>query len=300
MSLTTILNYSTKEYKGFRTFLSETFPKPRLKSNDPLLSPLISTNPSLIGTAFDYLLRFHLQKKYKGKVVSTGWVSENAINGYFKKPGIAYQSFGSDDELNAKDIKRLLAIKKKVPQKFKWCKAVHAKFLQSRENDLPQLLEACLFLARLDNIYRRSLPTLEELRTVFDFRKEDIVDLKSLIDCCSLEQFRPNSHIVLNPGFGTDIINADADLVVDEMLIEVKVTKHLKLSREHFNQLIGYYLLYLIGGIPHMRKLKISKLGVYFARHNLLWTVKVDQIGNELAFKKATSILKQSLKKYPL
>jgi hypothetical protein len=111
-----------------------------------------------------------------------------------------------------------------------------------------------------------------------------------------LEQFTPWSHIILNPGFGTDLINADADLVVDEMLIEVKVTKHLKLSREHFNQLIGYYLLYLIGGIPQNKQLKISKLGVYFARHNFLWTVGVDQIGNKLAFKKATAILKQSLK----
>jgi hypothetical protein len=172
MSLTTILSYSTKDYKGFRTFLSETFPKPRLKSGNPLLSPLLSTSPSLIGTAFDYLLRFHLQKKFKSKVVSNGWISENAINGYFKKPGIAYQSFGSDEEINAKTIKKLFAIKKKVPQKFKWCKAVHANFLQSKNNDLTHLLKACLFLARLDNIYRRSLPTSEELRTLFDIRKE--------------------------------------------------------------------------------------------------------------------------------
>lgn len=300
MSLTTILNYSTKEYKGFRSFLCESFPKPRLKHNKPLLSPLISTTPSLIGTAFDYLLRFYLQKKYKSKVVSTGWVSENVIRGYFSKPGIAYQSFGYGEDLSAKDIKRLLAIKNKVPKKFNWCKTVHGKFLRSSDKDTVQLLEACLFLARLDNIYRHGLPTVEELRALFDVRKGDIAELKSLIGCCSLDLFKPKAHIILNPGFGTDIISADADLVVDDMLIDVKVTKHLKLSREHFNQLIGYYLLYLIGGIPQKSKLKVSKLGIYFARHGLLWTVNIDQLGSELAFKNAAKLLKQSVKMYPL
>ena len=300
MSLTTILRYGTKEYKGFRSFLSESFPKPRLKENYPLQTQLTGASPSLIGSAFDYLLRFNLEKKYRSKVISTGWVSEHAINGYFKTSGLMFQSSNWVEELTAKGIKQLMSIKKRAPQKFKWCKSVHAKFLKSQPDDSNQVLKACLFLARLDNIYRRGLPTVDELRALFDAKKDEVEELRSLARCCSLDRFDATSHIILNPRFQTDIVTADADLVVDEMLIDVKVTKHLKLTREHFNQLIGYYLLYLIGGFRFKKKVKISKLGIYFARHDFLWVVDVEQIGSEQLFRKAANNLRRSLKKHPL
>jgi hypothetical protein len=143
------------------------------------------------------------------------------------------------------------------------------------------------------------LPTIEELRTLYDVSKNDMEELKSLINCCTIDQFKPNFHIILNPRFNTNIISADADLVVDETLIDVKVTKHLELPRGLFNQLIGYYLLYLIGGISENSKLKISKLGIYFARHNFLWTVDVEQVGSDPLFRKATDKLRQVLRKHP-
>jgi hypothetical protein len=299
MSLTTIMDYTSKEYKGFRSFLSESFPKPKFEKSSRLLSLPISSNPSLIGTAFDYLLRFHLEKKFKPKVYATRWVSENAIDGYFKKSGLSYQSIGYPEDLSSESIKQLYAIKENAPRQFELCKSIHAKFLQSRRNDSGELLKACLFLARLDNIYRRTLPTIEELRTLYDVSKNDMEELKSLINCCTIDQFKPNFHIILNPRFNTNIISADADLVVDETLIDVKVTKHLELPRGLFNQLIGYYLLYLIGGISENSKLKISKLGIYFARHNFLWTVDVEQVGSDPLFRKATDKLRQVLRKHP-
>lgn len=300
MSLTTILNYGTKEYKGFRTFLSEHFSKPRLDCNNPLLCPLVSKSPALIGTAFDYLLRFNLEKEYSSQVISTTWVSEQAINGYFKTEGLSFQSFGFQEELSITGIKQLMSIKKKAPKKFTWCKEVHAKFLRSKAKESDELLKACFFLARLDNIYRRGLPTVEELRMLFTTNRNDINELKSLSRCCTAGKFKPNSHIILNPGFGTNIVSADADLVVDEMLIDVKVTKHLRLTREHFNQIIGYYLLYLIGGFSNQGKVKISKLGIYFARHDFLWTINIDEIGEKEDFRRATRLLTTTLIKYPL
>jgi hypothetical protein len=299
MSLTTILSYSEKDYKDFRSFLCESFPKPRVKFNQPLLCPNVSARPALIGTAFDYLLRFNLEKKYPKKVTSTGWVSEHAINGYFKSDGLSFQSFGYQDDLTAKSVQKLMAIKKEAPKKFKWCKDIHSKFLRSENIPSTQLLKACLFLARLDNIYRRGLPTIEELRTLLVTKKQDIDELRTLITCCNLDQFMPDSHVILNPGFRSNILSADADLIVDDLLIDVKVTKHLNVTREHFNQLIGYYLLYLIGGFRIKQKVRISKLGIYFARHNHLWLMNIDDIGNDATFAKAAKLLMYTLKKYP-
>lgn len=39
------------------------------------------------------------------------------------------------------------------------------------------------------------------------------------------------------------------DLLLDNSLIDIKTTKYLELKRDYLNQLIGYYILFLIGGI---------------------------------------------------
>jgi hypothetical protein len=78
---------------------------------------------------------------------------------------------------------------------------------------------------------------------------------------------------------------ADADLILDNVLIDIKVTKHLKLEREHLNQIIGYYILSLIGGVnenPHDKP--IDTIGIYFARYGALWVVPVKELGTAAQF----------------
>lgn len=79
MSLTEILDYELKELKPFREFLSKSFPKPKFKYNHLIRAPSVTSSPSIVGTGFDYLLRFHLEKRYKSKVQSSTWISEDAI-----------------------------------------------------------------------------------------------------------------------------------------------------------------------------------------------------------------------------
>jgi hypothetical protein len=78
---------------------------------------------------------------------------------------------------------------------------------------------------------------------------------------------------------------ADADLVLDDLLIDIKTVKEASFDREVFNQLIGYYALHLIGGFRKGgRHRKIKRLGVYFARHGQLVTVDVASIVNPKTF----------------
>jgi hypothetical protein len=90
---------------------------------------------------------------------------------------------------------------------------------------------------------------------------------------------------------------ADADLVIDSTLIDVKTTIELKLTRQYYNQLICYYMLYLIGGMDNHSDLKLDRLGIYFSRYDYLWTFPIGQVGNEQDFEKAISGLKSSIKK---
>ena len=92
----------------------------------------------------------------------------------------------------------------------------------------------------------------------------------------------------MNPTFGNASImvgGADADLVIDEMLIDIKTTKIFQMKREYYDQLIGYYTLYRIDGINGMPGAnKIKRLGLYFSRHGYLQLYNIKDIIDETKF----------------
>jgi hypothetical protein len=77
-------------------------------------------------------------------------------------------------------------------------------------------------------------------------------------------------------GWLTDgrIVTAQADLIIDASLIEVKATEDARKHDEHLSQLFCYFLL----SQAPMRKLGafvIDELGIYYARHGVLVKQKV-------------------------
>jgi hypothetical protein len=98
------------------------------------------------------------------------------------------------------------------------------------------------------------------------------------------DDFRAKRSCLLNPTFGDAsrlVGGADADLVIDSMLVDVKATKNFVVTRDHFNQLIGYMVLHDLTRIGEVRpKRRISKLAIYFARHAHLETFNVRDIVN--------------------
>jgi hypothetical protein len=114
----------------------------------------------------------------------------------------------------------------------------------------------------------------------------DIKDLRKLMIIANeSEYFKVDTSCYLNPNFGKGSVfvgGADADLIIDDTLIDLKVSKRLILDRNHLNQLIGYYILSIIGGIndaPDSRPIK--NIGVYFARHGVLWKSPILSFSNE-------------------
>ena len=73
MSLTSFLaNKDVKE--RFR----QEFEKPRLRVKKELLAPPLSKRYTLVGTAFDYLMRFYL-KRLNPNAVTKQWIAELSI-----------------------------------------------------------------------------------------------------------------------------------------------------------------------------------------------------------------------------
>ncbi len=141
-----------------------------------------------------------------------------------------------------------------------------------------RLIESALRLAQLDPIFRAGVVD-ENLGVV---HKEDVDDLWKLISLVDPQFFKASRLCLLNPTFGEAsrlVSGADADLVIDDQIIDIKTTKNLGLKRDHFNQLIGYYILHEIAGVGGLiPKPEIKKVGIYFSRFGYLHTIDLDDV----------------------
>lgn len=73
MSLTSFIKNSDVKEK----FLQE-FPKPEFRLKKELLAPPLTNHYGLVGTAFDYLLRFYIGH-LNPKAITNQWIADIAI-----------------------------------------------------------------------------------------------------------------------------------------------------------------------------------------------------------------------------
>lgn len=136
----------------------------------------------------------------------------------------------------------------------------------------------------MDPIYRAGL--IDENIGAIDAK--DVEDLMNLCSLIKLEMFKAREVCLLNPTFGeasTMVGGADADIVIDDLIIDIKTTKKLELKRDDYNQLVGYYALYKIGGIAGAQQNhQIRKLAIYFSRFGYLHCMEIENIIDHRSF----------------
>jgi hypothetical protein len=266
MSLTSFLRV-----KDVRERFSAEFPKPRLGEKRQLLAPPMTKHSSLVGTAFDYLLRFHL-KHLNPHAHIQDWVAEQGL---------------ADLEGEAGLYKAALAKMRRAKEEYAEC------LKRGQVGD--DLIRSAIFLAKMDSIYRvgsfhpiflTGPEGVKFRKTFWGVDVRDVADLRKLVALLRPGVFQAGRLCILNPTFGrasTLVGGADADFVIDDMLVEVKTTKNCELQRDHFNQLIGYYCLHEIGHIKGAPKnYEIRKFGAYYSRYGYLWMVETkDFIDNK-------------------
>ncbi len=254
------------------SFIAEPDVKARLKEQFPLSKtplPLLACsqprtkNYALIGTAFDYLLRFKIQATCP-HAISKRWVAEYALG----LNRLFYNEDGEHPELV-----------KKVQQLLEQAHKHHEAYLQKGALS-DDLLRSVICLAQLDRVYRAGIlpPDLGNVD------REDIEDLKALYTCISPALLASKEVCLLNPVFGCSELvgGADVDLVIDNTLIDFKTTKFLKVTQEHIYQLLGYYTLHRIAGIVGApERHQIDTIGIYFSRHGYLHTWPISHFVQE-------------------
>jgi len=279
------------------------FKLPSVKLEGEIKAPPITTNYPLMGTAFDYLMRFYLERINKN-AIADHWVAENSV--------AMLNAMSQVAKKKSKTPKKLLPSKQKIMEEFRDvssqiiaasnkmselmddAKRIHAVYLKNGDLN-SDILKTSIVLAQMDAFYRSgnihpNLGSVEE---------GDIADLRNLISLVSPDIFKSRKLCVLNPtfGYGSELVGgADADLIIDNTLIDIKTTKYLSFTQEHYNQLIGYYILSKLGRLNDSMDVPIHNIGIYFSRHGILHTITSDHIEDNPNFPKFVTWFEKTAK----
>jgi hypothetical protein len=278
MSLTRFI----KDFQELRDRFKIGFPKPDFPFNNSILAPPLTQNYAIIGGAFDYLLRFWMEFHHGKKVVKKEeWLAEAVYRQLLRRMlllpskmvSVGYRGVASTDRVKFIDT---------IEKEFANAKNSYYAFIKTgviEEN----IIRAVLFLARLDVCYRSGMIDAN----IGNESKDDIKDLNALMKLVNKRNFKVKEYCFLNPTFGEGsglVGGADADLIIDDTLIEIKVCKDLKLDRKYLDQVLGYYILSLIGGVDGLiQTVPIKNVAIYFARHGVLWKIPINAMASEKA-----------------
>jgi hypothetical protein len=202
------------------------FSKPDVSRKMELIAPPLTNNYQLVGTAFDYLLRFFIEYNNQSFIRKDTWIAEQSLS--LIEDGFKDNIF----------TKKKFIIAKKI---IETAHTRHSTYLHNGTIS-DDLIRSSIQLGRLDLVYRIGLYS-EYLDSV---RNEDIEDLRNLSSILDPKMFSAKRICIINPcfGFGSYLVGgADADLIIDDNLIEIKTTINPKFERDFFNQLIGYLVL---------------------------------------------------------
>lgn len=187
----------------------------------PLLAPPRSKRYSMVGTAFDYLFRFELQR-LAPHVVAGRWIAEAAPDRIFQTSGsVSIGGTGlriqqSDDSVFAQ-LPGLAERATAVISAAKDAVQDYARQLAPSEDTRRSVAEQAVRLARLDAVVRAGY--LEpDFATAPD---EDVEDILGMLAATPFDGFADANPIILNPTFGQSsraLGGADADFIAGDLL----------------------------------------------------------------------------------
>ncbi len=294
MSITSLLNIKevTKKVTPLR-------PKMPRKVNAPIKAEPQSNHYAVVGTAFDYFLRFELQRQVP-HAISSRLVAElvpdklwhENENGIVIFPSLAMDSNGllyvSNSEPDEDMVYKVANDAKETIESAKSAIQSYVSTASPTPEFQAELASHSLRLAKLDEFYRSG-----KLDSNFrDVDSRDVDDLLAILSIVPFESFLDDKLLLLNPHFAESSLlvgGADADLIVGNMLVDLKTTKQNEMRTKDLDQLLGYLIL-----ARNQREINpefpvIDKLALYFCRHGYLWVQDVEIWTNNPEFNEIES-----------
>lgn len=270
---------------AFKTYAIKERTPPCLRGK-PILVPASTKYYILVGTAFDYLARFCLVRELRGspiKVHQRKWVAEDGIVriGVMK---YADRDFVSNDNSEY------------WWQAFNEAQAEVKRYVNGASN-IQRVAALAQVLGQLDFMFRSPQGFDPDFRPRVEI-SDELIRLLELFD--PLSRLSPQHHCLLNPEFASSskVGGADADLVIDNRLIDLKVSVDPSVGIDHLLQLAGYAVLQAMGGISYPdyeHKDSFQKVELYFARQGMLGQWHIDELFPGDGFKHFREVFEQEI-----
>lgn len=288
MSLTSFL-----QTPDGRQLFCEAFPFKPSNIDADIIAPPQTERYSQIGTAFDYLARWWFLHKFPG-TNEDKWIAERAVEMLGCRAFTLTLSINKNDRgiepiskeeqihlktLYPKQIKKFTPLYKTGVKLVQDARSVLAKYVETG-NVTDELFRAAFGLVGLDTYFRRrdhtkSIGVKPNVADIDDLRR--LWHTLESSDMCNLE-----APLILKPTFGAGsslVGGADADIISGDTLIDIKTTK-FPMVQEYYHQLVGCWALSCIGGVDGFEGHKIGRLGVYFSRYGVLYTIPLPKIND--------------------
>ncbi len=262
-------------------------PKPPRKIPAQLRVEPGSDDYSTMGTAFDYLLRFELQRRAP-HAVSRRWVAEDALDMISKadagggifllgKDSDGFVRLATDPAEVMGDEELTKEVAERISSVVKRARSAVAAFVKNKSPALSEqadLAGHAIRLAKLDVLYRAQAlhPSFEAAA------QEDVEDMLGMLAIVPFESLLHAKRLLLNPSFGetSDLVEgADCDLISGDLLVDLKTTKLRVMQAKDLDQLFGYFLLARHQRCADPNFPEIKRVAFYFCRHGHLWVLDV-------------------------
>ncbi len=272
MSLTSFI-----ALQDVRAKLKTLRPKFTRKLKMPISVQPRSTRYQLVGTAFDYMLRFELQRRAP-YAVSREWVAEQAPEIIWRKTNSGSTGMDLFAQADPKDYMppELLAKRARLlVENAKTAFAAYLKLKDPNEANRTEIAGHAIRLAKLDSVIRafKLEPSFEEAAP------EDIQDLLELLAVVPFPELLLGKPLLLNPTFEQTshiVGGADVDAICGDLLVDFKTTKNDEIDAVVLDQVLGYLLLARKQRLTDPTFPIINRVGLYFCRQGYLWSMGTD------------------------
>jgi len=281
MSLTSFL-----DIREVNDMMKPLRPKLPRKIAAPLQVEPRSNRYMMVGTAFDYLLRFELQRRAP-HAIAEKWIAEYVPDMLWKETVTG--GVGLDILKDAPDPRYYLPPEevgkraRAIVENAKAAVTAHLKNKTPNRTQLAELATHAIRLAKLDSVYRA-----HRLESRFEEAdQEDVEDLLDMLDIVPFDSLLYSKILLLNPNFKESSVvvgGADIDLIADDLLVDFKVTKKGEMDVRDLDQLFGYYLLARNQRCLDPQFPEIKRVALYFCRHGHLWVLNVTTWTNHPEF----------------
>ncbi len=245
-------------------------PKLPRKITAPLLVSPRTKRYALVGTAFDYLIRFELERRAP-HCVTRKWMAAYAPARIWSVSPDGRTAIGRDffrglttpEQYRAPE--EIVVIARKFLADAREAVQTHLARTDPTSLEFAELARHSIRLAHLE-----SIPRADSLSPNFtEIDPDDVEDLLAMLTVVPFDQLFHEKTMLLNPGF--DLINGlDLDLIAGDCLIDFKTTKEDSILAKTLDQMLVYFAACRIqrgkdGVFP-----PINRIGLYFCRRGYL------------------------------